>query len=324
MLGLPGPRSRSHYTARSQVVYNTSEPTFEHSTHSQSPNPLFCRRVVRPSSIRVTRFPPEYIWNPPPVPPASNQIFSQPTKTYKLASRESAKRVFGSVLSSLGFGGSAPAPAAEPVPEPSRDTARRASSLASPLAPTPSNQDDRPAQEQRRGSVPASRPPLSISSSRTSRPRPLSWAFPADATVPGLAQTNTMSAGSAIRGAAVPGGRGSISLASTDHRSSVSSAAPRPAPLANVHTHEPEKPLASASGISMAIQLAEPHVYLTGFDHDGRASQTQNSTAMIRGKLSLNVTKSIKIKAVTLTFCGKARTEWPEGWPSYQYARMEN
>lgn len=74
-----------------------------------------------------------------------------------------------------------------------------------------------------------------------------------------------------------------------------------------------EKPLISGSGITCSIQLAEPHVYLTGFDHDGRGNVAQNTAALIRGKLILNVHKSVKIKAVTLRFYGKARTEWPEG-----------
>jgi arrestin-related trafficking adapter 3/6 len=74
-----------------------------------------------------------------------------------------------------------------------------------------------------------------------------------------------------------------------------------------------EKPIASGTGISCFIILAEPYVYLHGFDRDARAYSTEHSTAMIRGKLVLNVTKAIKIKAITLMFSGKARTEWPEG-----------
>jgi hypothetical protein len=77
----------------------------------------------------------------------------------------------------------------------------------------------------------------------------------------------------------------------------------------------PEKPLISGSGITCSIELAEPYVYLSGFDHDGRHATTQNVAAIIRGKLVLNVQKSTKIRAVTLRFYGKARTEWPEGIP---------
>jgi hypothetical protein len=104
-------------------------------------------------------------------------------------------------------------------------------------------------------------------------------------------------------------GRTSISTS----RASISTVSTRPANTTNGSSGEGDKPIASAAGITVAVTLAEPHVYLTGFDHDGRGSNTENATAMIRGKMVLNVTKSVKIKAVTLTFYGKARTEWPEG-----------
>lgn len=74
-----------------------------------------------------------------------------------------------------------------------------------------------------------------------------------------------------------------------------------------------DKPLVSGNGISCSIQLAEPHVYLTGFDYDGRGHIAQNTSAIIRGKMIVKVQKSAKIKAITLRFYGRARTEWPEG-----------
>lgn len=77
------------------------------------------------------------------------------------------------------------------------------------------------------------------------------------------------------------------------------------------------KPIASGSGVSCSILLAEPNLFLTGFDHDGRnrGQQLPNSSALLRGKLQLNVSKNVKIKSVTLKLSGKARTEWPEGIP---------
>lgn len=74
-----------------------------------------------------------------------------------------------------------------------------------------------------------------------------------------------------------------------------------------------EKPLAAANNISLWINLAEPTVYLSGFDYDGRGQIPQNSSSILRGRLVLVVAKSVKIKAITMTFSGKARTEWPEG-----------
>ena len=77
---------------------------------------------------------------------------------------------------------------------------------------------------------------------------------------------------------------------------------------------ETEKPVASGNGVAVSIILAEPNIFLNGLDHDGTTrDSTSSSSALLRGKLQLNVTKSAKIKAVTLKFTGKARTEWPEG-----------
>jgi hypothetical protein len=76
-----------------------------------------------------------------------------------------------------------------------------------------------------------------------------------------------------------------------------------------------EKPVCAGSGVACYIVLAEPTIFLTGLDHDAAArdSHPTHSSAMLRGVLRLNVTKSAKIKSVTLKFTGRARTEWPEG-----------
>lgn len=77
-----------------------------------------------------------------------------------------------------------------------------------------------------------------------------------------------------------------------------------------------EKAVCSGSGVSCYIVLAEPTIFLTGLDHDASGRETHHtarSSAMLRGIVRLNVSKSAKIKAVTLKFTGKARTEWPEG-----------
>ncbi|CAD6443913.1 1b3bce51-5617-4aa5-8b1d-a78fb18bc6e4 [Sclerotinia trifoliorum] len=78
-----------------------------------------------------------------------------------------------------------------------------------------------------------------------------------------------------------------------------------------------EKPLASGHGVSLSIPFAEPIVYLTGLDHDGttRNSESNNTLGILRGKVRLNVTKSVKIKSITLTFRGIAKTQWPDGVP---------
>ncbi|KAG8631109.1 hypothetical protein KVT40_000249 [Elsinoe batatas] len=73
-----------------------------------------------------------------------------------------------------------------------------------------------------------------------------------------------------------------------------------------------QKPVATGTGVSVSINLAEPVLFLQGFDsHD----MSLGNTAMLRGTLHLRVLKSAKIKAVTLKFKGRAITKWPEGIP---------
>ena len=71
-----------------------------------------------------------------------------------------------------------------------------------------------------------------------------------------------------------------------------------------------EKPIASGNGVSLSITLAEPVLFLQGFDHSDLGNQT---TTMLRGSFHLRVSKSAKIKTITLAFHGRAETEWPEG-----------
>jgi arrestin-related trafficking adapter 3/6 len=98
-------------------------------------------------------------------------------------------------------------------------------------------------------------------------------------------------------------------------RNSVLSTASTKASIACSVT-ELSKPVASGSGLTCSIVLAEPTVFLSGFDHDGHShQQAPDGTALLRGKLQLNVSKNVKIKAVQLKLVGKARTEWPEGIP---------
>jgi len=87
---------------------------------------------------------------------------------------------------------------------------------------------------------------------------------------------------------------------------------------------EVDKPVASGSGVSCSILLAEPNVFLTGFDHDGNERrESPNASALLRGKLQLSVSKNVKVKAITLKLTGKARTEWPEGIPPLKVDMFE-
>lgn len=71
-----------------------------------------------------------------------------------------------------------------------------------------------------------------------------------------------------------------------------------------------EKPVASGNGLAVSIALTEPVLFLQGFD---RQDISVRNTTMLRGSLHLRVSKSAKIKAITLKFRGRAVTEWPEG-----------
>lgn len=87
---------------------------------------------------------------------------------------------------------------------------------------------------------------------------------------------------------------------------------------------EVQKPVASGSGVTCSILLAEPNVFLDGFDHDHRSRRgALPSSALLRGKLQLNVSKNVKIKSVILKLVGKARTEWPEGIPPLKTETFE-
>ncbi|KAL9073517.1 MAG: hypothetical protein Q9157_004722 [Trypethelium eluteriae] len=107
----------------------------------------------------------------------------------------------------------------------------------------------------------------------------------------------------------VSGSMSRPSLADTATRSTASNVSGRVQSSNAIHD---EKPIASGNGISASVSLAEPALFLQGFEQHDTSS---GNTAMLRGNLHLRVSKSAKIKAVTLKFKGKATTKWPEGIP---------
>jgi len=85
------------------------------------------------------------------------------------------------------------------------------------------------------------------------------------------------------------------------------------------HSNSPQFPVTGAmktlcnrGAAIISVHLAEPVLYLSGFE---ASEYTDRSPAMLRGSLILKLLKPAKIKAVTLVFKGRARTEWPEGIP---------
>ena len=97
----------------------------------------------------------------------------------------------------------------------------------------------------------------------------------------------------------------------------VRSTTPTPGQQASILAQlENEKPVASGNGVSVSINLAEPILFLQGFDP---ADFEERNTTMLRGSLHLRVTKSAKIKTIYLKFRGRAETEWPEGMLSWWF-----
>lgn len=88
---------------------------------------------------------------------------------------------------------------------------------------------------------------------------------------------------------------------------------------------EVPKPVASGSGVSCSILVAEPNVFLYGFEPDNHVRENSQppGTALLRGKLQVNVTKNVKIKNIQLKLLGRARTEWPEGIPPLKQDMFE-
>jgi hypothetical protein len=82
--------------------------------------------------------------------------------------------------------------------------------------------------------------------------------------------------------------------------------------ISSVKTVPEEKPVASGGGVNVNISLTEPVLFLRGFEQNEYA---ERSTAMLRGTMVLKISKSTKLKAVTLKFRGKSTTKWPEGIP---------
>lgn len=72
------------------------------------------------------------------------------------------------------------------------------------------------------------------------------------------------------------------------------------------------EPLSQTSSVQVFIKLAEPVVFLQGFN---QTEQSETPPSMLRGSLILRVLKPSKLKSVSLSFKGYSRTEWPEGIP---------
>lgn len=73
-----------------------------------------------------------------------------------------------------------------------------------------------------------------------------------------------------------------------------------------------ESEVISSGSLSLSIVLAEEVLYLRGFSP---AEWVDRAPSLLRGTLVVRAHKPVKVKAISLTFKGLARTEWPEGIP---------
>ncbi|KAL4934702.1 arrestin family protein [Aspergillus undulatus] len=73
-----------------------------------------------------------------------------------------------------------------------------------------------------------------------------------------------------------------------------------------------EKTVATGSGISVGIALTEPVLFLQGYDQNDPSTK---KSAILRGQLHLKVSKSVKVKKISICFRGQAQTDWPDGIP---------
>ncbi|CAI4045134.1 hypothetical protein SKDZ_11G2270 [Saccharomyces kudriavzevii ZP591] len=71
-------------------------------------------------------------------------------------------------------------------------------------------------------------------------------------------------------------------------------------------------PLVQTTTLQVFVKLAEPIVFLKGFETNGLS---EIAPSILRGSLIVRVLKPKKLKSISITFKGISRTEWPEGIP---------
>lgn len=155
-------------------------------------------------------------------------------------------------------------------------------------------------------SSPTIEPPSSTSTRRDTSTTTFSGA--AMATIEG-ARRGSARSGSIVSGP-ISGMVHRPSLVQDVRRDSANSISSNGSSAATIPNMGEEKPIASGNGVSLSIALAEPVLFLQGMDQSELGNQ---STTILRGTFHLRVSKSAKIKTISLAFRGRAETEWPEG-----------
>ncbi|KAI1093221.1 hypothetical protein F5B19DRAFT_154191 [Rostrohypoxylon terebratum] len=292
------PELHHAYPVAGNVYYRPRSTERRHRTTPSLPTPHIRPRPRRPQSIHIVSYPAGY--TPPDLRPAALATSKSSRFRKEKSGKEEAKKdrkEDGSVHRS------SPRRVIERVLGPLKYHLSQYVAVDNPTTPNiPSATGDL---------IPRPRP----NTTSAPRPRPHSMlSIPPSATTSMLGTASmTGSANSPIM---APPPR-------TSHRNSIMSVRSAKSIMSSSVTEVP-KPVASGSGVSCSIILAEPNVFLTGFEHDGHPrNDAANSTALLRGKLQLNVSKNVKIKSVTLKLHGRARTEWPEGIPPIKVDQFE-
>lgn len=83
----------------------------------------------------------------------------------------------------------------------------------------------------------------------------------------------------------------------------------------------PQNEIISTGSVSISIVLAEPFIFLRGCTPN---ECVDRPPSLLRGTLVVRISKATRIKSVSLTFKGIARTEWPEGIPSKRSETVES
>ncbi len=263
----------SYYTSRGTVYYTPADYLAEKNNIPQLPAPPCRPRHRRSHSIHISRLPAGFVpygLRPQPPTPEPKKLSRFRVELKKLATRENAKRVLGSIFFPF-----------------SSNPSFATSSAASPTASTPTL----PETPETPGSLRSS---LSLA--------------PGD---PSSLLARRIASGTIVNDIAMS----RPSLSDITRSGSPRNSGSNTSISAASAKCEVEKPVCSGNGVACHIILAEPVIFLTGLDHDGttRDSSSNATGSILRGKLQLNVTKSAKIKTITLKFTGRARTEWPEG-----------
>ncbi|KAI2602555.1 hypothetical protein GGR54DRAFT_495111 [Hypoxylon sp. NC1633] len=292
MTDASGPHRPDHYAfpVTGNVYYRPRPSERRNRQCPHLPTPHIRPRARRPQSIHIVSYPAGY--TPPDLRPAAlaKPKSSGPRKDKE--SRKQAEKEDGSGYKS------SPRRVIEKVfgPLKLRFSQHATTQIPTPRSATPSSSTTQP------------------NPTGATRPRPHSMIALPSSGAPALLGTAVMP----------DSGRPPMLTAASRHTHRNSLMYARSAKSIMSSVTELPKPVASGSGVSCSIILAEPNIFLTGFEHDGHPrNDAANSTALLRGRLQLNVSKNVKIKSVTLKLHGRARTEWPEGIPPLKVDQFE-